>query len=838
MYNSRGGLSRYLPSQHAPEPPRTPPRTSCRDASEAELGAADNDAEESRAILPEQRSTASVPQELSDQRAEADRAFEDRTSLSGMKAMPAPGCQTQAPKTFRRTVRSTSLTSYGDGVASHPVSSASLRKTSSIGLRMRYISSSVKGRVMRAFRKPSDSSDSVPQQQVDSDKLHFGDDPQWSEGSRYPFVPMPDREVASRCSSRASSTRDYPAPFNPMLRAGSARSTQSLASDGIKSRVTSWANSTVTEGTKRMLPAELKRLSVIHENGGPHEPSSSAGLVGTGVQNRRLHELFRRPLRAGAGRINEPVDSQVVYSALQQRLNEMSLPGEAREGIANTTSRNSMRRLSAQSAESGGRTCSGGSRETTNTTIRLVSGSSAADTEAKAAASGHSDDVSEASEDSCRGSPHQGSIAYSTHDVGRLKRHEEGMPHSPTRARSTADQRATLRPTYQHGLPPQLSPHRRGMLAKIAEEDKRATIYDPALTVSNMLSTSVSGQLPEDRQVAQSDSESNYSRDAGRTPISAMGSNHVQLEELPNGGRPRIAQSTGVNRSGRRELYCPSFLVSESTSDASDGQAEDRVFAALQAIHKSQSFGNALDAQPAQQQRLSRHIREPAQFHEDESDEAARYQWSYDGNVRDRGPAVSSTDRAPSVRMRSSRPPLSERDASHVSNVPVASATSANESLALKELLGENYRASELPNPPDHVSPPAHKASITSLAPQRNTDGECVGGTRTSLSRAGSTTSASPRHSPERIARLRRLQSRNALRLDLDRDPERPGPSKDENTSYYQFSRARYGGAHELPFEGPRQGSRTPGGSRMVEDFLSKRRYRQASEQYNEPAFL
>ena len=95
-------------------------------------------------------------------------------------------------------------------------------------------------------------------------------------------------------------------------------SQESLHSNA-KSRVTSWTNSSMTGSIAlRSGPLELNRLSVIKEDGGPHQPSSSAGRHIGGVG------LFQEPLPSmmGNGQTLLPIDSQRIYSALIERIKQ------------------------------------------------------------------------------------------------------------------------------------------------------------------------------------------------------------------------------------------------------------------------------------------------------------------------------------------------------------------------------------------------------------------------------------------------------------------------------------------------------------------------------------
>ncbi|RMZ78630.1 hypothetical protein DV738_g3825, partial [Chaetothyriales sp. CBS 135597] len=87
-----------------------------------------------------------------------------------------------------------------------------------------------------------------------------------------------------------------------------------------RSRVTSWTNSTVTASSLSTLQPGLERnrLSIIKEDGGPHQPSSSAGRHLGGIR------IFQEPLEREDenGDRLPAVDSQRLYSALMKRIGE------------------------------------------------------------------------------------------------------------------------------------------------------------------------------------------------------------------------------------------------------------------------------------------------------------------------------------------------------------------------------------------------------------------------------------------------------------------------------------------------------------------------------------
>lgn len=124
----------------------------------------------------------------------------------------------------------------------------------------------------------------------------------------------------------------------------SASSRESLQSNA-RSRVTSWTNSSMTGSVAlRSGPLDRNRLSVIKEDGGPHQPSSSAGRHIGGVS------LFQEPLQSttSEGQNLPPIDSQRIYSALIKRIEQEE--AEIEETTAALESVNLERRVHTSSS--------------------------------------------------------------------------------------------------------------------------------------------------------------------------------------------------------------------------------------------------------------------------------------------------------------------------------------------------------------------------------------------------------------------------------------------------------------------------------------------------------
>lgn len=231
-----------------------------------------------------------------------------------------PSGKTQKPqKAFRRTVRTSSTNSYGNGVVSATPPSADRITKRSFGNKARNLSVSLKNRLKRVFSRNSDVEAAFPAQQVDADRLHFGNSISPSSGvdQEYHSVPSPTHEILRKRLSREKLLIDVPEILDKPSNSGSIRSVRS--DDDIsntRSRSTSWTNSTATNTITSSQTKEKKRLSIIQENGGPYQPSSPIRHYGD------LGSLFHQPFRSSSVGARAGVDSRRIYSAIQRRIDE------------------------------------------------------------------------------------------------------------------------------------------------------------------------------------------------------------------------------------------------------------------------------------------------------------------------------------------------------------------------------------------------------------------------------------------------------------------------------------------------------------------------------------
>lgn len=244
------------------------------------------------------------------------RQAENQTSEDSSYSAPSGKTQ-KTQKAFRRTVRTSSTNSYGSEIVSATPPSADRITKRGFGNKARSLSVSLKNRLKRVFNRTSDSDAAFPVQQVDAGRLHFGNSPSSGVDQEYHPVPSPTHEIVRKTLSRESMLIDVPEILDTQSHPGSIRSVRS--DDDIsntRSRATSWTNSTATNTITSSQMKEKKRLSIIQENGGPYQPSSPIRHYGD------LGSLFHQPFRSNSVGARAGVDSRRIYSAIQRRIDE------------------------------------------------------------------------------------------------------------------------------------------------------------------------------------------------------------------------------------------------------------------------------------------------------------------------------------------------------------------------------------------------------------------------------------------------------------------------------------------------------------------------------------
>lgn len=223
----------------------------------------------------------------------------------------------RAQKTFRRTVRTSSTNSYGTAVSS-PLPLREPEKTKGIGSKARSISQTLREKMKRVFKRPSNSK-GIPAQHLDAAHQHYGGYAPSFHGSvqQYPSFPEPNAEILRQVGSRESSLYERPAIVGTSPCPGSIRSVSSGEDENNdKSRVTSWTNSTAANTVDMPIYMERKRLSIIKEDGGPHQSSSSTEHYDDPGDG---YTKFRQPVKQGGPDLAE---TKRIFSALQREINQ------------------------------------------------------------------------------------------------------------------------------------------------------------------------------------------------------------------------------------------------------------------------------------------------------------------------------------------------------------------------------------------------------------------------------------------------------------------------------------------------------------------------------------
>ncbi|MCJ1474045.1 hypothetical protein MMC13_002703 [Lambiella insularis] len=244
-------------------------------------------------------------------------------------------------KAFRKSVRTSSASSYGPAICSIPAVPSTKQK--GLGNKARKLSVTLKNRMKSVFSRNENLGSTLPLQHIEARGVHFGGYLSATSGleQQGPLPPAPDGDLLFRVRSRSSSLQRMPVYLERTTSPTSIRTSHSNGLSISRSRITSWTNSTAGNTLTKQNLLEKKRLSVIQENGGPHQPSSSSGLIG--VAARKSYAMFRKPLR-GTTENERVVDSHRIFSALQKRLDEHNrLPAQqnSRSSVSRHTSNES-----------------------------------------------------------------------------------------------------------------------------------------------------------------------------------------------------------------------------------------------------------------------------------------------------------------------------------------------------------------------------------------------------------------------------------------------------------------------------------------------------------------
>ena len=239
--------------------------------------------------------------------------------LNEKPCISGSGNKRKAQKAFRKTVRTGITNSFGPSIGSSGIPSAERSIKNGFGHKARNLSLSLKNKLKRVFHRPSNTEDILPVQQLDASRAHFGGCMSTNSGADQTshYNPSLDSEVLRKANSLESLLENTPYFFDKNASVGSICSVQSDdENNNGKSRVTSWTDSTAADTMTSSQLIEKKRLSIIQEHGGPHQPSATIRTFAD------LSDIFQKPVgnKSMGTRHGVSVDSQRVYSALQRRI--------------------------------------------------------------------------------------------------------------------------------------------------------------------------------------------------------------------------------------------------------------------------------------------------------------------------------------------------------------------------------------------------------------------------------------------------------------------------------------------------------------------------------------
>ena len=243
-------------------------------------------------------------------------------------------------KAFRKTVRTSSTNSYDNASASQPFNSVDNMDGKALGSRARVLSSSLKSKLKRAFQRSSEPELTVPPQQLDSTRAHFGRN-FWASIDRDNL--LPSTEVSTDGTLTDHRLRQ-PSPAQTSDRQGSTteiRGCEYTDGDAVDShsRVTSWTDSTAANTITLTRISNGQRLSVVQENGG----FSQRPIFGERAPNpATIPNGCDRRLRKSS-----------LYTILQDKINNKHIPFRTSAHKDNAEAKRAENARSTSRAQSG-----------------------------------------------------------------------------------------------------------------------------------------------------------------------------------------------------------------------------------------------------------------------------------------------------------------------------------------------------------------------------------------------------------------------------------------------------------------------------------------------------
>lgn len=742
------------------------------------------------------------------------------------------GRRRPSQKAFRKTVRTSSTNNKGGVLASQMPSSEPVRNKGVV-LKARIISQTLKRTIKKVFLRSSDEDETMPAQQLDAIRPHYGVHaaaPDTVE-HQYPSIPSPDVELLRRVGSRESVLRDPP---DFAHKGYSARSFRSVSSEEDvnnvhpdQSRVTSWTDSTPANTINMSQLKERKRLSIIKEDGGPHQSSASHRPYG---ELNDGYAAFTQPIRQSSiCRATGLPDTRRLYSALQKRNDENSQLSVYDDNQSSTDSdfdharshrsTSTLRRALSPSIRmveeiSEERLVQPPGMQVSKSAIfnpviahiadyRLWQSKGQADEGPQLTFFDSKDDLT----------PQQ---------IAGLNESDDLKSNRPLR-----DVGASFCPPSPHVNRTNTSPFQRAMHASSNEEENGVTFAELPRRTGSQYSVLRNESVPR--------SDSVYSRTSGGHTPKLLGSS-VSLSRSDSHCEPGIP-SIKTNGDQRCMRVPGSFGQQSHASHSPSGEWKN--FIAPQVAHLDNYGAENGQTYDALLVRESGHIRENAQL-DGEDVTIGRLQKRSDSLKQPLGIIQGNANRRTTLKHKASSPigenfPVLERRPSLR-----ASVARNNENSPMNDSMSQTWESSKartdkvsprrVANPSVPIRKQASQASLTSRKEQ-----------------AAAFMHTNNRHSPERAERLRRLQSKSSLSLrkigDLQHTTVLFG---DQNQNLKKLNASpsspwRSGGATNQPETTLTARRTTPAGHQKLLDNFLKGRPREmkiSEESAGDPAFL
>ncbi|KAL8758344.1 MAG: hypothetical protein Q9199_001555 [Rusavskia elegans] len=217
----------------------------------------------------------------------------------------------RSQKTFRKSVRTSSANSYGSGVGSAPSSTGPQTGRMGIGGRARDLSSTFRNRFKRVFNRSSEEGGTFPAQQLRATRPHFGD-PATPFASSY--LQDPTAELPHNDEIGLPDPGRGDSVYVPRRRGSLAGSVHNvggeLNDETAQSRVTSWTNSTAADTVSSKHDSGFNRLSIIQESGGVLSTHRSLPQADDCSQSQRRKTSLFAKLQQRMAKSNSVISSE------------------------------------------------------------------------------------------------------------------------------------------------------------------------------------------------------------------------------------------------------------------------------------------------------------------------------------------------------------------------------------------------------------------------------------------------------------------------------------------------------------------------------------------------